>query len=109
MIHKLSNITLNYFVSPYTLRLPYDNKLSTEVGSQIHRHPDWLSYLDQALVIVNQDMGVQTELAHILTVQTGFFFFTPAYLSFHLCLLQCHSLDVEELPLGWSHPVYASV
>ncbi len=33
-----------YSSSDIILCLPYDNKLSTEVGSQIHRHPDWPSY-----------------------------------------------------------------
>lgn len=88
-----------------TLFLPYDNKLGTEVGSQIHRDPDGLSYQGQAHVVANQNMGVQAELLHFLPLQTGFFLFRPApSFIFPLLLLQCDSFDVEELPLGLSWP-----
>lgn len=88
-----------------TLFLPYDNKLGTEVGSQIHRDPDGLSYQGQAPVVPNQNMGVQAELLHFLPLQAGFFLLRPApFFIFPLLLLQCDSFDVEELPLGLSWP-----
>lgn len=88
-----------------TLFLPYDNKLGTEVGSQIHRDPDGLSNQGQAPVVPNQNMGVQAELLHFLSLQTGFFLLCPApFFIFPLLLLQCDSFDVEELPLGLSWP-----
>lgn len=80
--------------------LPYDNKLTTEVSSQIQRHSDGLSYHDRAPVIANHDMGVQAKLLLFLRVQTCFFFFGPALLS--LFLLQSHCFDMEQLPLGLS-------
>lgn len=55
-------------------------------------------------MVANHNMGVQVKLLCLLPIQASFLLFGPAHLLV-LLISQCHSFDVEELPLGLSRSV----